>query len=168
MGLVRVYGCPYPPPAAPGHVGICQRRHMPTQIVVCCQLPTGEAAAVNQKDLIDAAMEATGKHSLRTLAEHTGLDFGNLSKWRKDDREITLEAALILAKAAGLEPRHVAGLIVKPRTDSPQLRQLLKEWSKVAAALILTTIALPHSTNANESQKVYNDNLYTFDVYYVK
>ena len=104
---------------------------------------------MNQRDLIEAAMEATGKRTLRTLADYTGLDFGNLSKWRKDDREITLEAALILAKAAGLEPRHVAGLVVKPRTDSPQLRQLLKEWSKVAAALLIATSAVPHSAKAN-------------------
>jgi transcriptional regulator with XRE-family HTH domain len=95
-----------------------------------------------QKELIDAAMTASQITSLRGLAKETGIDVGSLSKWANGEREITLEGALILAKMAELRPEAIAGQMVKPRTNSRILKQVLKDWAKVAAALLFCTSAI--------------------------
>lgn len=113
---------------------------------------------MDQVKLIELAMNASACKSLRALAEITEIDVGSLSRWAKDEREITLEGVLILAKLASLKPEAVAGQVVKPRTNSKLLRQVLKEWAKVAAALLLSAAA-PHADAGiqfhNAPQPVY-------------
>jgi len=118
---------------------------------------------MNAQQLVELAMQKSGKTSQHQMAAALGVSHVAVGKWMRGENCPTFEQAAELAVLAGLPPVRTAAEVRQHSIDGRKHSALLKKMAALAAGVVLAASVIPsHAAPVSLGHKPGTS------VYYVK